>query len=150
MKIEVRSEKISYIFNCDKVIDGNREAKNTIDNCEKLVILRKIKRNENAEITSKDIPYETISVFNAWTFWRIIENNDVIGYYQTLSGRIPLTQKMLDKNTEMMKDEKCFIGPNHVAELEKYNRVCLHCGRKFETNNNENRFCSTCTHANGR
>lgn len=74
MKIEVVSERFSYIFNCDKVIDGNREAQNTIDNSGKLVILRKTKHAENAEATSKDTLYETIAVFNVWTFWRIIED----------------------------------------------------------------------------
>lgn len=110
MKIEVMVDKdnthFSYKFDCDKVIDGTN---NSASSDNKLVILKKNEKKER----------ETIAVFNVWTFWRIIDNGDVIGYYQTLSGRIPLTQKILDKNPQMVRDEKCFIGPQYVDNLKQ-------------------------------
>lgn len=109
----------SYKFDCDKVIDGtkSRVTGGGVDTDAKLVIL-KYREQTSTKCTTETPIFDTIAVFNVWTFWRVIKDKDVIGYYQTQSGRIPLTQKILDKNPEMIKAEKCFIGPQHVANLD--------------------------------
>lgn len=126
MKIEVMVDKdnthFSYKFDCDNVIDGTgSRATGPLDTDRKLVILKKIPKpkEQSSEDYEKYGKFKTVAVFNYWTFWRVIDNSDVIGYYQTLSGKIPLTQKILDKNPQMIKDEKCFIGPQHVDNLKR-------------------------------
>lgn len=63
----------SYKFECDKVIDETDA---------KLVILRKLcKTRETIERADTKIHgdniYETIAVFNVWTFWRIIKEKTI-------------------------------------------------------------------------
>jgi hypothetical protein len=70
MKIEVMVDKdnthFSYKFDCDKVIDGTSSG--MAERSPKLVIMRFDKKAKGEESRA----YETIAVFNIWTFWRII------------------------------------------------------------------------------
>lgn len=72
MKIRVyinSDPRSSHLFgNIDKVIDGSDNA--LIDGSRKLVLMRKKETSKDSSITSKDVLYDTIAVFNHWTFWR--------------------------------------------------------------------------------
>lgn len=63
-----------------------------------------------------------IAVFKKWDYWRDIQepenSNNIVGYYLVHGLRIPLRQKDIDRNHDIMKDINCFIGPHRVKELE--------------------------------
>ena len=77
MKIEVVVDKdnthFSYMFECDKVIDGMNSSELSGTGYPKLVLLKKRPKPENmtkeqAEAHYRD-EFETIAVFNNWTYW---------------------------------------------------------------------------------
>ena len=163
MKIKVMVDKdnthFSYNFDCDKVIDGTSHNVSSAGGC-KLVILRKTGKKEDLvngfekKVGEQD-EMETIAVFNNWTYWRIIDNKD------TKKIDTELTYGDLDTMTLINKEgtivAKLYILPNgNLAEdswlrsahgtPKKVKRVCLHCARKFETDNDKDRFCSACSH----
>ena len=83
MKIRVwidTDPRSSHLFeNVDKVIDGTGNATHMVSiegENRKLVLMRERYASKNATATSKDVPYDTIAVFNHWTFWRLIGDEE--------------------------------------------------------------------------
>jgi hypothetical protein len=81
MKVEVMVDKdnthFSYMFECDKVIDGSIGAMRPQDDIGKLVILAlsdaQTKGYEKRADAEKS--WKTVAVFKTWTFWRVLDED---------------------------------------------------------------------------
>lgn len=80
MKIRVYVDaKNDFLFeDIDKVIYGVRDSIPVTDKIAgRLVLMRKRKVPENAEITTKEPTVDTVAVFNTWMFWKEVSSTPV-------------------------------------------------------------------------
>jgi hypothetical protein len=113
MKVEVMVDKdsthFSYMFECDKVIDGSRLRAEDSQG-QKLALLKRREQPKRA-MTKEEVEalarseFETVAVFNIWTFWQKLtddaEQCAYCGRHDTITDK---TRKYCKKCAEKHKD----------------------------------------------